>query len=432
MQIFIEKTSDLGRKIKVAIPATKINDAVSDKLKKLTKQVKLNGFRPGHVPLKVIHEKYGNEARKEALSEAIDAGLNQAISENKLFPVGDIKLEHVKDETNSDIECVFNLEVYPEIKFNDFSSLQINSPKVEIIEKDIDTSLLTIRQQFGKKVIVDRAAKNGDVLTVDFVGFIDNQEFPGGNGKDAIVEIGSEQFIDGFESGLINAKSGESLELKLQFPENYAEKTLAGKPVIFKITVKKIEEKELAEINEELAKALGNKDGDVSSIRSSIKSNMEKYAQQLIKEKEQEQLIELLLKNYPIDLPEQLLIAEQQNLERLFKQRNQEQGITIKELNAQTIAEIKEQANKNVHLSLLLREIISINNLKPDEAILNNKLKEVSYLFKDKLSNPKYKNIYNNMKNSIINSMLINLAMDFIMTKVTKTEKLISFEELNK
>jgi trigger factor len=435
MQIIVEKTSDLGRKIKVAIPATKINELVSNKIKKLSNQVKLNGFRPGHVPIKLINEKYGTEVRKEVLSEAIDAGLNQALSENQLYPVGEISLEQVKDETNNtDIECVFTLEVYPEIKFdNDFLNLQINTPKVEITEQDIDNSLVTLRQQLGKKIIVEnRTAKTGDFLTIDFIGFIDGKEFPDNQGKDTIVEIGSEQFIDGFESGLVGTKAGETVELKLQFPTDYAENSLASKPVTFNITVKQIEEKPLAELNEEFAKSLGIQDNDVSQIRSKIKSNMEKYIVQITIEKEREQLSELLLKTYPIELPNKLLIEEQQHLERLFKQRNQEQGINIKELNVQTITELKEQAYKNVHLSLLLREVIKINNLQPNENLLNQKLKELSFLFQNKLSTTKYKNIYNNMKNSIINSMLTNTAIDFIIAKVTKTELLLSFEELNK
>ena len=181
-----------------------------------------------------------------------------------------------------------------------------------------------------------------------------------------------------------------------------------------------------------MAKSLGVQDNDISQIRSKIKSNMEKYIVQLTIEQEREQLSELLLKTYPIELPNKLITEEQQHLERLFKQRNQEQGITIKELNVQTITELKEQAHKNVHLALLLREVIKTNNLRPDETLLNQKLKELSFLFQNKLSTAKYKNIYNNMKNSIINSMLTNVAIDFIIARVTKTEQLLSFEELNK
>ena len=438
MQISIEKTSDLGREITIAIPANKINEMTSNKLKNLTKTIKLNGFRPGHVPQKLINDKYGQEARKEALNEAIDDCLNQAITDNKLTPIGDIELKELKNNDNpnplDDIKCIFSLEVYPEIKLdNDFSKLEINTPKVEITQKDIDKGLENIRQQLAKKVtITDRAAKQGDILTVDFTGLIDGKEFDGGSSNDALVEIGSEQFINGFESGLIGAKLNKEIQLKLTFPEDYAEQTLAAKPVLFNIKIKKIEERQLAEINPELAKALGIPNNDISKINDTIKTNIEKYVNQLIIDKEREQLTELLLTTYPVKIPNKLLIEEQRHLEIMFKQRNQEQGIVIKELNSATINEISKQAHKNVHLSLLLREVIKINNLKVNNELLNNKLQEIKFLLQNKLSNNKYKNIYNNMKNSIINSMLTNTAIDFIMNQVTKKEQSLTFDELNK
>jgi len=432
VQISVEKVSNLGRKINVAIPATKINDVVSNKIKKLTKQVKINGFRAGHVPPKLINEKYGSSIRQEALSECMDSALNQAISEHELFPVGEIKLENIIDDSNTNVECVFVLEVYPEVHFNEFTSLQIKTPKVTVTEKDIDNSLLIVREQFGKRVAVDRSAKKGDILTVDYNGFVDGKEFPGGVGKDSQVEIGSELFIDGFESGLIGTKSGTTIELKLQFPEGYAEQSLAGKPVIFNIDIKKTEEKQLAEINEELAKSLNIKDGDVSKIRSTVASNMEKYIKQLTAEKEREQTIDLLLKTYSIDLPNKLVLEEQQQLETMFKQRNQEQGVHIKEISEPVLAELNLQARKNVHLSLLLREVIKHNNLKADPQVLQQKLKEFDVLFKNAPNTKYYKNMYANIKNSIINSTLTNVALEFIMAKVTRLEELLSFEELNK
>lgn len=435
MQISVEKTSELAKNIKIIIPTTKINDIVSNKIKTLSKQIKLNGFRPGHVPHKLITQKYGPEVRQEALNETIDSALNQAISENKLAIIGDIELKEIKDEENAlNIECIFAVEVYPEITINnDFTNLEISVPKVTITDEDIDKNILDIRQQCGQKVAVTRSAKKGDFLTVDFEGFIEGKEFPGGKDQNVLVEIGNEQFIDGFEEGLIGKNAGESCTLNLQFPENYAEKNLAGQKVQFNVVIKKIEQQELAELNEELAKRLNIPNNDINQLRTVIKTNLENYVKQLIINKEQSNLADVLLKNYPISIiPNKLITEEQQNLERIFKQRNKEQGIEIKELNSKTIEEIKEQASKNVHLSLLLREVIRINDLKVNENLLNKKLTEIEYLFRNKQSNSKYKNLYNNMKNSIISSMLTNVAIDFILNKVTKTEQILTLEELNK
>lgn len=432
MQISIEKLSDLGRKINVLIPAAQVNDAVFNKIKKLTNQVKMNGFRVGHVPIKLINQKYGSSVRKEVVSEVIDSALNEAIAEHKLSPMGQIKLENLIDESEKDIECAFTLEVYPEINFDHFNKLQIKIPKVTITEQDIDHSLLIVREQFGKKVSVDRAAKKGDILTVDFSGFIDGKEFPGSVGKDSEVEIGGELFIEGFESGLIGVESGSKKELTLQFPDNYAEKSLAGKPVIFNIDIKKVEEKQLADVDEELAKSLQIKDGDVDKISPTVLANMEKYINKLTKDREYEQTIDVLLTTYPIDLPEQLVISEQHQLETAFRQRNQEQGISIKDLSHNIIAEINIQARKNVHLSLLLREVIRHNNLKIDEALVQQKLKQFDELFKNAHNNSYYAEIYNNIKNSIINSTLTDMALEFIVNQVSKSEESCSFEKLTK
>lgn len=435
MQISIEQISELGRNINIVIENTKINDIVSNKIKTLAKQLKLNGFRPGHVPHKLISQKYGPEIRQEALNESIDAAINQAISENKLDIIGDVEFKSIKDEEASvNIECIFSVEVYPNITINnDFTSLEIDVPKVTITEEDINKNILNIRQQFGQKVAVTRAAKKGDFLTVDFEGFIAGKEFPGSKGQDIAVEIGSEQFIDGFEEGLIGKNIGENCVLNLRFPDNYAEKDLAGKEVQFNIAIKKIEEQKLAELNEELAKRLNIPNNDINQLRATIHTNLENYAKQLIINKEQANLAEALLKQHPINtIPKKLIEEEQKNLERIFKQRNQEQGINIKELNSKTIEEIAEQASKNVHLALLLREVIRVNNLKVNDNLLNKKLAELEYLFRNKQSNSKYKNIYNNMKNSIISSMLTNVAIEFILNKVTKKEQVVTFEELNK
>lgn len=432
MQVSVEKIGSLGRKINVAIPATKINETISNKLKKLTKQVKLNGFRPGHVPLKLVNEKYGSSVRQEVINEAINEAIHQAMAEHELSPLGDIKLENVTDELDKDLECTFFLEVYPEVEFNEFSELQIKTPKVTITEADLEKSLSIVREQFSKKVSVERAAQKGDLLTVDYHGLVDGKEFSGGSAKDSQVEIGSDAFIEGFETGLIGAIAGTSVELNLQFPVEYAEQSLAGKSVVFKVDIKTIEEKQLAEINEELAKSLQIKDGDVTKIRPTIAANMEKYLQKLVMERELEQTVDALLIAYPIELPNQLVESEQKQLEATFKQRNQEQGIMINEISNHVITKLNLQARKNVHLSLLLRNIIQKNNIKIDDNVVRQKLKEFEVLFQNNPPTQQLKQLYANIKNSIINSTLTNMAIEFVAKRVTKLEETVSFDELIK
>jgi trigger factor len=412
VQIEIENLNDLGKKINVCIPYNKINEMISTKVKKLSKQIKMDGFRPGHVPIKLIEQKFGASIRQEILSELLDSSLKQAISENNLSPIGDIKLEKIIDEEKTSAEeflkCEFVLEVYPE---------------VNLTEQDIDNGLLNIRKKMSKNVVVDRSAINGDIVTVDFRGFVEDKEFPGNYTENLKVEIGSNLFIEGLETGLIDTCAGTYKELELMFPEDYPEKSLAGKAVKFNINVKQVEEKHLPEINEEFAKNLGIEDGDVSKIRSKVLADMESYAKQLLEEKEKKQLIDLLLLNYPIILPKSLVIQEEKRLLAACKRNYQDQGVMIKDLNEKAIQQIAAQAISNVHLSLLFRSVVANYNLNLDEKTLQNKLQQVDMLFgHSKNTNNRYKKIYNNIKDSIINSSLSELALNYVMSKVAKVK----------
>lgn len=427
MQIEIENLNDLGKKINVCIPYNKINEMISTKVKKLSKQIKMDGFRPGHVPIKLIEQKFGASIRQEILSELLDSSLKQAISENNLSPIGDIKLEKIIDEEKTSAEeflkCEFVLEVYPEVDFKDFSGLEIKTSVVNLTEQDIDNGLLNIRKKMSKNVVVDRSAINGDIVTVDFRGFVEDKEFPGNYTENLKVEIGSNLFIEGLETGLIDTCAGTYKELELMFPEDYPEKSLAGKAVKFNINVKQVEEKHLPEINEEFAKNLGIEDGDVSKIRSKVLADMESYAKQLLEEKEKKQLIDLLLLNYPIILPKSLVIQEEKRLLAACKRNYQDQGVMIKDLNEKAIQQIAAQAISNVHLSLLFRSVVANYNLNLDEKTLQNKLQQVDMLFgHSKNTNNRYKKIYNNIKDSIINSSLSELALNYVMSKVAKVK----------
>jgi trigger factor len=427
VQIEIENLNDLGKKINVCIPYNKINEMISTKVKKLSKQIKMDGFRPGHVPIKLIEQKFGASIRQEILSELLDSSLKQAISENNLSPIGDIKLEKIIDEEKTSAEeflkCEFVLEVYPEVDFKDFSGLEIKTSVVNLTEQDIDNGLLNIRKKMSKNVVVDRSAINGDIVTVDFRGFVEDKEFPGNYTENLKVEIGSNLFIEGLETGLIDTCAGTYKELELMFPEDYPEKSLAGKAVKFNINVKQVEEKHLPEINEEFAKNLGIEDGDVSKIRSKVLADMESYAKQLLEEKEKKQLIDLLLLNYPIILPKSLVIQEEKRLLAACKRNYQDQGVMIKDLNEKAIQQIAAQAISNVHLSLLFRSVVANYNLNLDEKTLQNKLQQVDMLFgHSKNTNNRYKKIYNNIKDSIINSSLSELALNYVMSKVAKVK----------
>lgn len=445
MQIEVEQVSSLGRKINIVIPAEKINDTIQTKMKKISKQIKMNGFRPGHVPVTLIKEKYATAVYQEAIEELIDSGVKKVIDEYHLDPMEQLNLENMDQQPNNltslkdfkdlkDLKCVFKVNVYPDFDFKEFSELNINIPEVKISEEDIDNNLSNATQELGDFIDVDREAQLGDLLLIDYASFTDGKEITNNNGKNTEVLLGSNSFIEGFESGLIGAKAGDNLVLNLNFPKDYAEKSLANQPVEIKVQINKIQVKQLAEINEEFAYKLGIKDKDINKIRDVIKENLEKHAKQLIANREEEAIIELLIKVYPVDeLPEKLIISELEQLENNFKHSNQRQGINVTELNENIKAELKSRAVKNVHLSLILRKIIQKYNLTMDEQVLKQKLDAFGGVFKNisrKNGGKNYHQIYHNLKNSIINSNLFQIALDFVKQKVTKTTTTLTFKEL--
>ena len=454
MQIEVEQISSLGRKINIIIPAEKINDSIQTKIKKISKQIKMNGFRPGHVPVTLIKEKYATAVYQEAIEELIDSGVKKVIDEYHLDPMEQLNLENMEHQPDNlkslqdlkdlkdlkdfkdlkDLKCVFKVNVYPDFALKEFSELNINIPEVKISEEDIDNNLSNATQELGDFIDVDREAQLGDLLLIDYASFRDGKEISNNSSKNIQVLLGGNSFIEGFESGLIGAKAGDNIVLNLKFPKDYAEKSLANQPVEIKVHINKIQVKQLAEINEEFAYKLGIEDKDTSKIRDVIKENLEKHAKQLIAKREEEAVIDLLIKAYPVDeLPEKLIISELEQLENNFKHSNQRQGINVTELNEDVRSELKSQAVKNVHLSLILRKIIQKYNLTIDEQLLKQKLYELEGVFKNiarKNAGKNYHQIYHNLKNSIINSNLFQIALDFVKQKVSKTATTLTFKEL--
>ena len=427
------------------ISAEQINDSIQTKIKKISKQIKMNGFRPGHVPVDLIKEKYATAVYQEAIEELIDSGVKKVIDEYHLDPMEQLNLENMDNQPDNlkslqdfknfkDLKCVFKVNVYPDFDLKEFNELNINIPEVKIIEEDIDDNLEKATKELGDFIDVDREAQLGDLLLIDYASFTDGKEISNNNAKNTEILLGSNYFIEGFESGLIGAKVGDNIVLNLSFPKDYAEKSLANQPVEIKVHINKIQVKKLAEINEEFAYKLGIEDKDINKIRDVIKENLEKHAKKLIANREEVAVIDLLIKTYPIDeLPEKLIISELEQLENNFKHTNQRQGINVTELNEDVKAELKSQAIKNVHLSLILRKIIQKYNLTIDEQVLKQKLHALEGMFKNidhKNGGKNYHQIYHNLKNSIINSNLFQIALDFVKQKVTKTTTTLTLKEL--
>lgn len=259
MQVSLETTSNIERRLTIGVPAQEIDQAVQKRLQETARTVKMNGFRPGKVPMSVVKRRFGASVRQEIAGEVMRDSYVKAIQEQDVNPAGWPRFEPKTMEEGKDLEFVAIFEVLPEIELGDFSKISVEKPSAEIGEKDVDNMVENLRRQQATMKSVKRKSKNKDVVLIDFKGFVDGEEFEGGAAENHKLTLGSDQMIPGFEKGIVGGKAGEELEIDVTFPEDYQNEELAGKPARFEIKIHDVQEPQLPELNAELFEKFGIK-----------------------------------------------------------------------------------------------------------------------------------------------------------------------------
>jgi trigger factor len=276
MRVSVETTSGLERRLTVGVPADRVDTAVDRRLQEAARNVRLPGFRPGKVPMRVMQQRFGAGVRQEVLGEVISESFQEAVISENLRPAGQPNIETRKMNAGQDVEYTATFEVFPTFEINAIDDLSVEKPVAEVTEVDTDEIIEVFRKQQGKLVTIERAAVEGDTVLIDFEGFRDGEAFDGGSGKGTSLELGSGRMIPGFEDGLIGASAGEEKVLQLTFPEDYQSEDLAGADVEFKVQVKEVLELELAPVDDALFAQYGLEDGTEETFRTEVKQNMER------------------------------------------------------------------------------------------------------------------------------------------------------------
>jgi trigger factor len=425
MQVSVEKTSSLGRRLTIEVPADQLKSEEKLRLQDFAKRAKIDGFRAGKVPADYIQKKYGPQIRQEAISQVLQSSLGTALQEQNLRPANRPNVEEVKDEQN--LIYTVSFEVYPDINLADLSKIELEKLIPEITDADIDSGISKLQDQFASWEAVDRAAQNGDQITIDFVGTMDGVEFQGGTAQDFALELGSNRLIDGFESGLVGASNGSERVLDLQFPSDYKNTELAGKPVQFKVTVKKIEAKILAPVDGEFAANIGIEDKDVSKIRDKIKENMIKYVEELNQNKMRDQAIEQLYAVNKFDVPDSLVHKHEHDL---LHQKYGNDAHSM-ELSADQKREMAEEAHKSIAMGLLLNELIQRHNLKPEKDRILAKLRAMAISYGG--TPDMLQRIYQESKElreRVHNMAVSEQAADFVISGATIKERPAKFYDI--
>lgn len=376
MQVSVEETGSLERRLNVAVPQDRIEKEVQSRLQRLSRTAKVKGFRPGKVPMKVVAQQYGKQVRDEVVGEVIQSSYFEAVSQEKLQPAGMPSIEPKVLEEGKDLEYTATFEVMPRIELAEVSGAKLEKAVAEITDEDLEKMMDSLRQQRTSWKEVKRKAKKGDRLNIDFNGTIEGEEFSGNSGKDVPITLGSGRMIEGFEKGLTGAKAGEELTLDLQFPEDYGHKEVAGKPVQFQVTVNKVEAPEMPEIDEEFAKSFGIGDGSLDALHQEVRQNMEREMKQAISARNKQAAMDKLMELNKVDVPAALVEQEAEALKRqMMQQMHTPQGKSGIDLDASMF---REQAERRVTLGLVLSELIKDKGIKVSEEQLRAKVEEIA------------------------------------------------------
>jgi trigger factor len=370
MQANLENLSTLERRLSVAIPMAEIEQEVDTRLKRLTRTVKMHGFRPGKVPLKVIAQQYGPQVRQEVLGDTLQRSFGEAVREQNLKVAGYPRFEPKPlGEGASDFEYSATFEVYPEVRLGDISATKFTRPQLEVGDAEVDRTIEIMRKQRVTYEPAERAAENGDQVTMSYRGTIDGTEFAGGKAENQPVVLGEGRLLADFESQLQGMKSGDSKTFELRFPDDYHGKDVAGKTATFEISVSGVAAPKLPEVDADFAKTLGVADGDIGKMRQEIKGNLEREVKGRLKSRVKDQVMQALLDSTKVDVPKSLIESEIERLRELTKQDFAARGIPMKDDTPLPAEMFQQQAERRVNLGLILAELVKTHQLqaKPEQ-----------------------------------------------------------------
>jgi trigger factor len=372
MNVTVESTGALERRMRVEVPIERIETEVNSRLKSVGKTARIKGFRPGKVPARVVRQKYGKQIRQEVLGEIMQKSYTDAVVQQKLKPAGGPKIE-TEGEDDKNFTYVATFEVLPEVELKDLDKIKVEKPEIEIGEEDIEDMLLSLRRQRASWNEVERKCKDGDRVIVDFTGTLDGEEFKGGSGKEIPVLLGQGQMLEDFEKGLKGMAPGEEKSIKVKFPKDYPAEELAGKKADFAIKMHKVTEEVLPELNDEFAAGFNVTEGGLEQFRKDVRENMEREARQKADADIREQVMNGLIEKNPIDVPHALIHEEMHSMQHEAMQR---MGIEDHD-QAPPMENFRTAAEKRVRLGLLLSKVIADNGVTASKDDLKARVEDM-------------------------------------------------------
>jgi trigger factor len=428
MQVSIEKVSAIKQIMTVTVPEEEVKKAMDVRYRAVGKTAKVPGYRPGKVPLERLKQMYGASVHQEVVSKIMQDSYMEALREKDLAACGYPTIKPVQTEVGQPLIFTAEFEVYPEIKLESFDGYEIVRPQASVAEKDIDDMVSKVQEQHKEWQAVERAAKSGDTILMDYEGRMDGELFTGGSAEKATLELGSGRFIEGFETGLEGSVAGDEKVLPLTFPEQYHQKDYAGKDVVFTVKVHEVREVKLPAVDDALAEKLNIKEGGVTALRDNLAKHMVRELKQAVATQVKQQVMDALLSNHGFDVPSALVEQEAMQLQKAMKARFEEQ-FGQKDLPELPTSHFTEEATRRVKLGLLLAEIVKVNDLSASEDAISSYLTELAEPYQDSEQVIAWHR-GNKEKMAEVKAMVIEQALvDFVLDKAKVEDREMGYQE---
>ena len=427
MQVSVETLNDLERRVTVQVPAERVAKEIQDRLIALSRKAKVAGFRPGKVPLKIIKQMYGHQARYETVSELMQNSLRDALAQENLTPLGGPSIEPKTLEEGQALEYSATFEVMPEFELSGFENIKVERPVAEVTEQDVDRMIDNLRQQRAVWNAVERPVRDGDRVRFDFEGKIDGQDFAGNKGENTQIVLGGKNLLPEFEARLIGLSAGAESDFDLTFPDDYQAAEVAGKTAHFQVKLHEVEEAHLPEVDEAFAAVFDVKEGGVPALRQSLRDNMERELRDGIQAAIKRQVMQGLLDGNPIPLPRALISVEIEHLASQLRFPPSGDNEKIQQLKAQLF---ETEARRRVALGLLISKLAASQGIQPDERRVRARLDAIAATYEEPAEVVRWYEQTPNALDNVRALVLEDQIVDWVLERTQVTEKASTFAEI--
>jgi trigger factor len=430
MAVNVETLGTLERRLSMSVPVQEVDRQVDDRLKKMARNVKMPGFRPGKVPMKMVVQQYGPQVRSEVLGDAVQKAFTDAVREANLRIAGQPRIEKKDGAADAPaFEFSATFEVLPEVKVGDLSAAVIERPQIAVDEAAVERTLEVLRKQRVTFHEAARAAQEGDKLTVDFEGRIGGEIFQGGSAKDFAFLLGEKRMLPQFEAAALGMKAGETKAFELKFPDDYQGKEVAGKTAEFAISVKKVEAAQLPALDAEFAKQLGVADGDLEKMRADVRANVEREVKKRTEARLKAQALQALLDAAPLELPKSLVQMEHQRLVEQAAAELQGRGMQFEQLPFDPTA-FESVAKRRVALGLIVGELARMEKLQPKPADVRALIEAEAQSYEHPSEVVKWFYMQPQRLSEMESLALENNVVAWVLSKAKVEDKAVAFDEI--